>query len=256
MVTWNAEQYLKFADERSRPCRDLIGRIALRAPKDIVDLGCGPGNSTAALVQRWPEAEITGLDSSGEMIASARGAYPGRQWIEADISTWKATKPVDLIFSNAALQWVDRHEQLLPRLMGMLNPGGVMAVQMPANYHTAPAHRAMRELAAGGRWRDKFPSEVRRWHCHEPDFYYGVLRSVSHKLDIWTSEYIHILNGPEDIVQWYIGTGLRPYLEVLVESERKHFIAAYQKRITADYPRQPDGHVLFPFRRLFFIAYR
>ncbi len=256
MVTWNPKQYLKFAEERSRPCRDLIGRIALEMPGRIVDLGCGPGNSTAALAERWPEAEICGVDSSADMIVSARGAYPGQQWIEADISRWKAKKPVDLIFSNAALQWVGDHAQLLPELMRRLNPGGALAVQMPANYHTAPAHRAMRELAAGSLWRDKFPSEVRQWHCHGPDFYYGVLQSVSQKLDIWTSEYIHILNGPEDILQWYIGTGLRPYLDILTAPDRETFIAAYQGLITASYPKQSDGRVLFPFRRLFFIAYR
>lgn len=171
MVTWDAEQYLKFAEERARPCLDLIGRITLAAPGNIVDLGCGPGNSTAVLAQRWPEAEISGVDNSVDMIAAARSAYPRQQWIEADISTWKAAAPVDLIFSNAALQWVPRHAQLLPQLMRMLHPGGALAVQMPANYHTAPAHRAMRELAAGSPWRDKFPSEVRRWHCHEPDLY-------------------------------------------------------------------------------------
>ena len=256
MVTWNPKQYLKFADERSRPSRDLIGRIALETPGNIVDLGCGPGNSTAALAQRWPHAEITGLDSSADMIATARGAYPQQQWIEADISAWKPAAPVDLIFSNGAMQWVGHHAQLLPGLMRMLNPGGALAMQMPANYHTAPAQQFMRDLAASSSWRDKFPSEVQGWDCHEPDFYYGVLHSVSQKLDIWTSEYIHIFNGSEDIVQWYIGTGLRPYLDILPASEREHFIAAYQSLIAAGYPRQSDGRVLFPMRRLFLIAYR
>lgn len=256
MVTWNPEQYLKFAEERSRPCRDLIGRIALEMPGRIVDLGCGPGNSTAALVERWPVADITGVDNSADMIAAACGAYPRQQWIEADISSWKAAAPVDLIFSNAALQWVGDHARLLPELMRMLNPSGALAVQMPANYYTATAQQLIRELAVSGPWRDKFPDEIRRWHCDEPDFYYGVLQGVSRKLDIWTSEYLHILNSPEDIVHWYIGTSLRPYLDILPAADRENFIAAYQNLITAGYPKQSDGRVLFPFRRLFFVAYR
>ncbi len=256
MVSWNPMQYLKFADERSRPCRDLIYRIMLDSPQRIVDLGCGPGNSTADLAGRWPDAEITGLDYSTEMITAARNTYPRQEWIHADISSWKALVPVDLIFSNAALQWVDHHADLLPRLMHMLKAGGAMALQMPANYHTAPAQMLIRDLAADTRWHKIFPSVIRKWHCHEPEFYYDLLSRIATKLDLWTSEYIHILNRHEDIVEWYKGTGLRPYLDVLSTSERADFIAAYQDLIARNYPPQADGRILFPFRRLFLIAYR
>ncbi len=249
-------QYLKFADERSRPCRDLIYRIMLESPQRIVDLGCGPGNSTAYLAGRWPAAEITGLDNSADMITAARSTYPKQRWIHADISSWNAPVPVDLIFSNAALQWVDNHAQLLPRLMQMLNPDGALAIQMPANYYTAPAQKLIRDLVSSERWHNKFPGAIRRWHCHEPAYYYDLLCTIATKVDLWICEYIHILNRHEDIVEWYKGSGLRPYLDILSTSERTDFIAAYQDLITRNYPPQGDGRILFPFRRLFLIAYR
>ena len=256
MVSWNPQQYLKFADQRSRPCADLIQHINLESPRAITDMGCGPGNSTAMLARRWPDAQITGLDNSADMIATARRTYPHQHWIEADISTWQAAQHVDLIFSNAALQWVDNHAALLPQLMKMLNPAGALAVQMPANYHIAPAQTLIRDLAASEKWRNKFPADIRRWHCHEPEFYYDLLSTNVSKLDLWTSEYLHILNGPEDIVEWYKGTSLRPYLDNMPVSDQPKFIAAYQSLIAAAYPPQSDGRILFPFRRLFLIAYR
>lgn len=256
MAVWDPQQYLKFADERSRPSLDLVGRINLSSPQRIVDVGCGPGNSTEVLARRWPKAEITGLDSSPDMIACASGRYPQRQWLQSDISNWIAPEPLDLIFSNAALQWVDHHTELLPRMLQMLIPGGAMAIQMPANYYTSPAQTLIRDLASSKQWANKFPKDIRRWHCHEPAFYYDLLCSCTKTLDIWTSEYIHILSGPEAIVEWYKGTGLRPYLDVLPLAECAKFIAAYQGRITQAYPLQPDGRVLFPFRRLFIIAYK
>jgi trans-aconitate 2-methyltransferase len=256
MVSWHPQQYLKFADERSRPCFDLIQRVHVASPQTIIDLGCGPGNSTAALAQRWPEAHITGLDSSSDMIDAARRLYPKQHWIQGDIATWTAPTPVDLIFSNAAFQWVKHHTELLPRLLGMLNPGGALAIQMPANYHTAPAQILMRDLAAGAPWNTLFPGDIRKWQCHEPAFYYDLLSGAARNIDLWTSEYIHIFRGPEQIVEWYKGTGLRPYLDMLPLLKQQTFLAAYQTLITQAYPPRSDGRILFPFRRLFLIAYR
>jgi trans-aconitate 2-methyltransferase len=256
MPTWNASQYLKYADERTQPCRDLVARIALDKPARIVDLGCGPGNSTQVLAERWPGAKILGLDSSAEMIASAKQAYPAMEWQVGDISSWSAGQPFDLIFTNAALQWVPDHGVLFPRLLEQVAPGGAFAVQVPGNLY-APAHRRMRELAASPIWQEHFPAVVREWFVHEPEFYFDELAPLSRRVDLWTTEYLHVLSGPEAIVDWYKGTGLRPFLEHLKEpADRERFLQEYLELITIDYPQQPNGQVLFPFRRLFFIAYR
>jgi len=254
MPTWNADQYLRFADERTRPCHDLIGRISLSHPGRIIDLGCGPGNSTSALAGRWPGADLTGLDSSPEMIAAAKQSAPERAWIVGNISTWGANEPCDLVFSNAALQWVPDHSKAFPHLTAQVSPGGALAVQMPANFD-APAHRLMRELAGSVAWRNHFSGVVREWSVHEPGFYYDVLAPRARRLDIWKTEYLHQMDGPASIVEWYKGTGLRPFLDALVESDRPRFLADYLTLLTAAYPRQTDGRVLFPFLRLFIIAY-
>src|SRR5579864_6920548 len=168
MPTWDAEQYLRFNDQRTRPCRELAGRIAATNPGRVIDLGCGPGNSTAVLAERWPQAELTGLDSSPQMIAAARQANPRWDWRVEDIAAWAAhnRQTYDLVFSNAALQWVDDHASTLPKLLSHVSPGGALAIQMPGNYD-APAHRLMRELAASEAWRKHFPpGGVREWHIH------------------------------------------------------------------------------------------
>lgn len=256
MPSWNAQQYLEFADERTQPCRDLVARVALDNPHRIVDLGCGPGNSTQVLAKRWPGSQILGLDSSAEMIASAKQAYPGMEWQVADISSWSSATPCDLLFANAALQWVPDHAALFPRLLSQVAAGGALAVQVPANLD-APAHRRMRELAASPAWRDHFPGLVREWFVHEPEFYFDWLAPLSRRVDLWITEYLHVLPGPAGIVEWYKGTGLRPFLDLLKESaDREKFLDDYLNLVEIDYPRRPNGQVLFPFRRLFVIAYR
>jgi trans-aconitate 2-methyltransferase len=254
MPTWNASQYLRFADERTRPCRDLIGRIALEQPRRIVDLGCGPGNSTEALIQRWPEAEFTGLDSSPEMIAAARKAQPDRHWVQGDIATWTADEPVDLVFSNAALQWVSDHGWVYPRLIKQVALGGALAVQVPANIH-APAHQLMRELASSKVWQNHFPKRVREWFVHEPSFYYDSLAPQAKRIDLWTTEYQHVMESAKAIVEWYKGTGLRPFLDLLSPADQERFLVEYEALLKAAYPRRADGRVLFPFLRMFLIAY-
>jgi len=256
MPTWSAAQYLRFADERTRPCRDLAAAIALPAPRRVFDLGCGPGNSTAVLATRWPDAEITGLDSSEAMIAAARRDAPLRTWIVGDIASWTAGEPVDLVFSNAALQWVPGHDTVYPHLLSQLAPSGALAAQVPCNMG-APAHEAMREVAARPAWRRHFPGAVREWHVHPSAFYYDTLAPLAARLDIWETEYLHVLPDAAAIVEWYKGSGLRPFLDALPdEADRHRFLAGYLEAVTAAYPAQGDGRVLFPFRRLFVIAYR
>jgi len=257
MPTWNAGQYLKFGDERTRPCHDLAARVELETPRRIIDLGCGPGNSAAVIAERWPRASLTGLDSSPEMIQTARLEYPQYEWLVGDIGQWAQSQAsFDLVFSNAALQWVTNHEAVYPRLLERTAPGGALAFQVPANLD-APAHRLMRDLAASTSWRGRFPAGgVREWFIHDAGFYYDLLAPRCARLDIWETEYMHVLGGPEAIVEWYKGTGLRPFLDVLDEPDRRHFAADYLQLIRDSYPVRPDGRVLFPFRRLFVIAYR
>lgn len=259
MSGWNPNQYLKFADERTQPCRDLAARIMLPGARRVIDLGCGPGNSTAVLRARWPDAEFTGLDSSAEMIERARREHPAQDWIAGDISAWAASlgEHFDVVFSNAALQWVDDHGALYPRLFSRVAPGGALAVQIPANIDALP-HRLMRETAALPHWRNRFPAgAVHEWHHHEMDFYYDTLAPVAARLDLWATEYLHILPDAEAIVEWYRGTGLRPFLEILTsDAERKRFTDDYLASLQPHYPPRAAGGVLFPFRRIFLIAYQ
>lgn len=259
MPSWSAGQYLRFADERTQSCRDLVARIALSRVESIIDLGCGPGNSTAIVAARWPVANIVGLDSSPEMIAAARKANPAGTWAVAEIGQWleRYTPAFDLVFSNAALQWLPDHAALFPRLLDRATNGGALAVQMPGNFD-APPHRLMRELAESKPWRNKFPAAgVREWHVHQPEFYYDALAPHASRVDLWTTDYMHVMAGPEAIVEWYKGTGLRPFLDALESVEdQDRFCAQYLELIKAAYPQRPDGRVLFPFRRIFLVAYR
>jgi len=258
MPTWDPDQYLQFAEERTLPCRDLVKRIELNDPGRIIDLGCGPGNSTAVISERWPGARITGLDSSSEMIAAARSSQPRNNWIVGDITAWAEAndQAFELIFSNAAMQWVGDHSSVFARLMRHVASGGAFAAQMPGNFD-ASAHLLMRELAASPAWRDRFPKGVREWHVHDLQFYYDVLSPHARRIDLWATEYIHVMPESGAIVEWYRGTGLRPFLNVLgTESDRDRFTSEYGQRLRTAYSQQADGRVLFPFRRLFMVAYR
>lgn len=257
MPSWNPDQYLRFAEERTRPCRELAQRIALQAPRRVIDLGCGPGNSTAVLAERYPDAALSGVDSSPAMIETARKSALRADWTIGDITLWPTASPqrYDLIFANAAFQWVSDHDRLLPALMVRLEPGGALAFQMPANPE-APAHEAMRELTATARWRGAFAAPPREWSVLSAEAYYDLLAPHAARIDLWLTDYIQVMDGPDAIVAWYQGTGLRPYLDALPnEPARAGFLADYGALITVAYPSRPDGKVLFPFRRLFAIAY-
>ena len=256
MLKWDAQAYLQFATERTQPALDLAARVRLARPLQIVDLGCGPGNSTAILRRKWPQAEVIGVDNSAEMIAAATREYPEGTWLQADIAAWTAACPADLLFSNAALQWLPDHARLLPRLWNQLAAGGALAVQVPA-HHYSPVREMILEVAADPAWSHLMAAPSRAMTIESPAFYYRVMRPLASRLEIWETEYYHFMDGPEAIVDWFRGTGLRPFLAVLEGRERKlAFEALLLERFTRHYPRQPDGKVLFPFRRLFFIAYR
>jgi trans-aconitate 2-methyltransferase len=249
MPTWNADQYLKFADQRTRPCRDLVAAISLSPVQRVIDLGCGPGNSTSVLAERWPDAEISGLDNSESMIRVAQKEQPKRTWIVSDIAQWAASnrEQFDVVFSNAALHWVDNHQWLYPRLLERVRKGGVLAVQMPADLNALP-HQLMRELAPQG-------VQVKAWHNHEPAFYYDVLASHAADVDVWETIYQQVMPNADAIVEWYRGSGMRPFLEACeTDAMREQFLKDYTARIRVAFPAQPDGKVLFPFRRLFVIA--
>jgi trans-aconitate 2-methyltransferase len=258
MPTWNPGQYLKFAAQRGAPCRDLVARVELSNPSRIIDLGCGPGNSAELIAQRWPQASITGLDNSPAMIESARAALPACEWRAGDIAEWTASSKerFDVVFSNAALQWLDNHAALFPALLDHVEPGGALAIQAPGNYD-GPSNRLMRALAGSEPWRSSFSTHPKEWHTHDLDFYYDALAPVASRFDLWATEYWHAMPGAEAIVEFYKGTGLRPYLDALPDpAVRDRFLADYLEKLRPEFPPRPDGNVLFPFRRIFIVAYR
>lgn len=256
MADWNARQYLKFEDERTRPARDLLAQVPLERAAFVVDLGCGPGNSTELLAERFPEAELLGLDTSPDMLASARKRLPRARFEPGDASAFTLARPADLIFANAVLQWVPEHEALFPRLLSQLAPGGVLAVQMPDNLDE-PSHVAMRETAMTGPWAEKLAGAVgARTVLPPPGAYYDLLADGAARIDIWHTIYNHPLAGVSAIVEWVKGTGLRPFTDPLEGDEKAQFLEEYRQRLVAPYRPQKDGNVLLAFPRLFIVARR
>jgi len=253
MSTWDHAQYLRFEDERTRPARELLARVPLPSARTVVDLGCGPGNSTALLRDRWPSAHVTGVDSSADMLSRARSALDGVQWVEADIGAWRPAAPVDLLFGNAVLQWLPDHATLVPVLFDHLEPGGALAFQVPDNFDE-PSHRLMRETP--GPWRTRLEDVRRSPRVLAPSAYYDLLAPLARSVDVWHTVYQHVMADAEAIVEWVKGTGLRPYLDALDADERPAFLAAYRDAIAAAYPAQADGRRLFAFPRLFVVAVR
>lgn len=256
MADWDARQYLKFEDERTRPSRDLLAQIPLTAPRHVVDIGCGPGNSTELLVQRWPNATITGIDTSADMLRQARERLPNVEFIETNVSHWRPPADADVLFANAIFQWVPDHLGQLKRLLSALPQGGVLAIQMPDNL-AEPTHVLMREVAMDGPWRDVLSDAIRlRDVLPPPRVYYDVLRPLCLRFEIWHTGYNHALADATEIVEWVKGTGLRPFLDPLEMPQRKEFLAQYTARVAASYLPQQDGKVLLHFPRLFLVAVR
>jgi trans-aconitate 2-methyltransferase len=261
-MSWDPNQYLKFEGERLRPAVDLLARIALAAPRVIVDLGCGAGNVARLLGERWPGARIVGVDGSAAMLAKARAATEGDPrftFIEADLATWTPEAPVDLVYSNAALHWLPDHEAVFARVVAMVAAGGMLAVQMPDNFR-APSHTTIAEHARSPRWQAKLGALVRDDPVAPAAQYFRWLAPQVSTLDIWATEYLQVLPGNADdehpVATWTKGTWLSPFLAALDGAEQREFLAHYNERLKAAYPPLPDGRVLFAFRRLFIVANR
>ncbi|MDQ0509525.1 trans-aconitate 2-methyltransferase [Ancylobacter amanitiformis] len=251
---WNPRLYLKFGDERTRAARDLLAQVPLETARHVVDIGCGPGNSTELLAERWPEAEILGLDSSPAMVAQASENLPGARFEVADVATWNPAPGTDLLFGNAVFQWVPDHPAVLERLLGALPEGGALAVQMPDNV-TEPSHMLMAETAARGPWAAK-NADGGRDVLPPVGAYYDRLRPLARRVDIWHTCYNHVLDGPAAIAEWFASTALRRYLAPLDEGERAAYLADYTARLAQAYPARVDGRVLLRFPRLFIVAVR
>ena len=254
MADWSPANYLKFEDERTRPARDLLAQVPVARPRRVVDMGCGPGNSTELLVERFPGAEVVGLDNSPNMLAEARKRVPGARFAEADAGKWVPDAGTDVVFANAIYQWVPDHLEVLPRVVAGLPENGVLAVQMPDNVGE-PSHQLMRQVAAEGPWAEKL-RDAARAPLPPVRTYYDALRPVSQRLDIWHTVYNHVLAGPEAIVEWVKSTGLRPFVDPLEPAEREDFLARYLALIAEAYPRTVDGKVLLRFPRLFIVVVR
>lgn len=252
-MSWNPERYLAFGDERTRPAVDLLARVPLAEPARIADLGCGPGNSTRLLCERWPNAHVVGIDNSAAMLAKAKGSGVEARWLESDIAAWTPDAPFGLLFSNAALHWLPDHASLLPRLLGHLVPGGVLAIQMPRNF-TAPSHVLLREVASAGPWAESLRSRLDDEPVAAAEWYHDLLAPLTAALDIWQIEYLHVLEGDDPVLDWVRGTALRPVIAALTPEEQARFEAEYARRLRLAYARRPDGRTLFPFRRLFIVA--
>jgi trans-aconitate 2-methyltransferase len=259
-MPWDPSQYLKFAAPRERPALDLLARVPLDNPGRVYDLGCGSGNTTRLLQQRWPNARITGVDSSPEMLAEARRAKPDSKarhaldYTQGELATWLPDDPVDLLYSNAALHWLGGHEALFPKLMKALAPQGVLAVQMPTG-QDQPRLAVQAELAARPKWRDRLMPLLFPRVGTAAD-YYGLLTPHTHALDIWQTEYLHVLNGDDPVAEWSRGSSLGPLLAALDEEEGREFYSEYAARMRAAYPKRKDGTTLLPFPRIFIVATR
>lgn len=258
MPDWDPNLYLQFAAQRGRPATDLIAQIALENPARVVDLGCGTGNSTEQLHSRWPLAELAGVDNSPEMLSKAQAAHPGWKWVDSTVEAWSPNGTFDVVFSNACLHWVPDHGKLFPRLLSQVAAGGALAVQMP-NSHEAPAHLLMREVANDPKapWASILAGASETYYVQPPAFYYNAVRKIASRVNIWQSEYLQIMDGPQAILDWVRGTAMRRYTVPLTDDAMRHeFTQRCLERFREAYPANDQEKALFPYRRIFIIAYR
>jgi trans-aconitate 2-methyltransferase len=255
-ATWSPSQYLKFEDHRTRPAIDLLSRVATLSPDMIMDIGCGPGNSTELLVDRFPSATVRGMDSSAKMIEAARKRLPSCHFEIGDVSNWESNVVQDVLFANAVLQWIPNHDSLFPRLVSLLKLGGTLAIQMPDNLneHT---HVSMRTAAADQRWSARLKgADGERTSILSPSQYWSILKPHASSIDIWRTTYVHPLHGLDGIIEWFKGSGLLPYLSRLDATEQMEYLSKYRELLAQNYSVMDDGTVLLPFPRLFIIARR
>jgi trans-aconitate 2-methyltransferase len=253
---WDAAQYRRFGDQRSRPFFDLLAQVGAERPGYVADLGCGPGNLTARLAERWPDAEVVGVDSSPQMIEAALStpSPAGVSFELGDVREWQPGRAPDVLISNAVLQWVPGHRDLLVRWAGQLAPGGWLAFQVPGNFDQ-PSHAILRDMAGAPRWRPLLRDAELNRQAADPADYAERLTGPGYEVDAWETTYVHVLHGDDPVLEWYKGTGLRPVLAVLDQEQAAAFLAEYGERVRAAYPPRPFG-TFFPFRRVFTIVHR
>ncbi len=253
-MKWNSEQYLKFKNERTQPAIDLISKLSIKLPLNAADIGCGPGNSTAQLKRRFPQAKIVGLDNSEEMLKAARKNYPDIEFRFCDVSAelGSLNQKFDVVFSNACIQWVPDHRRLIKDMWGLLRSGGELAVQIPVNFEE-PIHRVISEVSESEKWREKIGTP-RHFYTLKPGEYYDILSETFSDFSMWQTVYFHRMKSHKDIMEWYESTGLRPYLEALSPADGKEFEREVFRRVESEYPKQANGEIIFKFPRLFFIA--
>ena len=253
---WNPELYLKFKEERTQPAIDLANRINLENPEKIMDVGCGPGNSTNVLYSRWPESEIIGIDNSTSMIESAQSNYPDMEWRVEDVTKMKTEEKYDIIFSNATIQWIKDQEKLINDLVKMLKDKGDLAIQVP-QYGNMPVSHAIERVSLNKRWEEQTSPANKDFTFHSSDYYYNILSGKLKSITMWKTSYFHIMPSHQNIVEMIKSTGMRTFLDRLDTREEKiEFEKDVLKEITNAYPAPKDGHVLFPFERLFFVGYK
>lgn len=253
-MSWNSEQYLKFKKERTQPAIDLINRIPVLMPLSIIDIGCGPGNSTERLKMRYPNAAVVGADNSENMLEAAIEKYPDMEFILCDASKDlnNIGRKFDIVFSNACIQWIPDHPKLLREMMSLLKEGGALAVQIPMNYDE-PIHRIIGEAVKSEKWRDKF-NDPRHFYTLSCGEYYDILAEISTDFSMWQTTYFHRMKSHSDIMEWYKSTGLRPYLEALSPADKSEFEKDIFREVEKAYPKQANGEIIFRFPRLFFIS--
>ena len=253
---WNPDLYLKYKTERTQPSIDLISKISLNfQPKSILDVGCGPGNSAQALLQRWPNAILTGIDNSKSMIEKATMSYPTCIWILVDAAAYTSQTKYDIVFSNATIQWIPNHEHLFNMLFNLTNLGGALAIQVP-RFNEMPMSKIIQKVSSQDKWREATKGCSDLFTSHDFYYYYELMSSFFKTIELWQTDYIHILESHISIIEWIRSTGLKPYLDRLEDAEKALFEEDVLQEIKHDYPSSSNGSVLFPFKRLFMIGYK
>lgn len=254
-MSWDPGRYLRFGDLRLRPGLELLSRVDVDRPRLVADLGCGPGNLTALLAQRWPEAQVIGVDSSAAMLQAARREHPAISWAEADLGTWTPPSPLDVLFSNAALHWLTDHGDLFPRLARLVASGGALAVQMPANW-AEPTHRIPAEILDSGAWPQDAVDALVRHRVAAPSTYRRLLAPFCDRMDIWSTTYQQVLDGADPVLRWVEGSVLAPVLDALDDEQRPVFRRLCAEAYRRAYPPEADGTTVLPFTRIFMVARR